>query len=83
MTTQREHKQSVEVGPGFGQVTTVADWYRNGHFATDDEARGAFELAHQQALDGMGSSVAAWMGLTQSEFDKWMRDPKWLPWRRR
>lgn len=78
MTDAARHKQSVEVGWGIGQVTTVADWYRAGHFATDDEAR-----CDQQALDGMGFSVPEWMGLTPSEFDQWMRDPKWLPRRRR
>lgn len=62
-------------------VSTVAFWYRHGHFATDAEARGAFELAYQQAMDGMGRGVAAWMGLTQREFDAWRRDGT-LPRRR-
>lgn len=54
-------------------VTTVAEWYRNGNFESDTEARGAFELAYQQGMDGMGESVAAWMGLTPTEYDAWVR----------
>lgn len=62
------------MGPGLLQVRTVASWYRTGHFENDDEARGAFRLAYQQGLDGMGPSVEEWMGLTPEEFDAWMRD---------
>lgn len=46
---------------------------REGHFDSDDKARGAFELAYQQGLDGMGTSIAAWMGLTEAELDAWVR----------
>lgn len=72
--TQKEIKQSIDVGPGMGQVSTVAYWYKHGYFANDDEARGAFRLAYQQGLDGMGKSIQKWMGLSDQEFDAWMRD---------
>lgn len=52
-------------------LVTVAGLYRAGHFKTDLEAQGAFELAHQQALDGLGGSVADWMGLTKAEYAAW------------
>lgn len=54
-------------------VTTVTEWYRHGHFDNEDEARGAFKLAHQQALDGMGASHNEWMGLTEEERAEWHR----------
>lgn len=56
------------------QVSTARSWHRAGHFANEDEARGAFKLAYQQGLDGMGKSIAEWMGLTTTEYDAWMRD---------
>jgi len=64
--TQREHRRKIEVGP-------VMDWYQAGHFASNEEARGAFKLAYQQGLDGMGRSIAEWMGMTADQFDDWMR----------
>jgi hypothetical protein len=70
---QRDRKRTIDIGDRMGQVTTVASWLRNGHFANADEARGAFKLAHQQGLDGMGPSIQEWMGLSDSEFDAWMR----------
>jgi hypothetical protein len=73
MPTQREMKPRIDVGPGMGQVSTAAYWYRHGHFENDDQARGAFELAYQQGMDGMGTSVQEWMGLTEEEFGAWMR----------
>lgn len=48
------------------------DWYKAGHFKTDAEARGAFELAYQQGMDGMGASTAEWMGMTNDEYEAWM-----------
>lgn len=69
---QREHRQSIDVGPGMNQVCTVAYLYRAGAY-TQEQAQGAFELAYQQGRDGMGASIAAWMGLTDAEFDAWMR----------
>ena len=71
--TQADKRRGVDVGPKLGQVSPVVYWYRGGHFQSDDEARGAFRLAHQQGLDGMGTSIQEWMGLTQAEFDAWMR----------
>jgi hypothetical protein len=35
-----------------GQVSSVKYWFHHHHFRNDDEARGAFELAHQQGLMG-------------------------------
>jgi phosphoribosylformimino-5-aminoimidazole carboxamide ribonucleotide (ProFAR) isomerase len=75
--TQREMRQSIEVGGGLRDVTNVTGWYRVGHFKTDEAAAGAFELAYQQGMDGMGKSVAAWMGMTES-YNEWMRN-KTLP----
>ena len=64
-------------------VLTVTEWYRLGHFKSESEARGAFELAYQQGLDGMGSSIHAWMGMTGDEYDAWMRCGALPPMRRR
>lgn len=83
MADQREHRQRIDIGPAMGQVSPVVYWYNGGHFTNDDEARGAFRLAYQQALDGMGASMHEWMGLTAAQFDLWMRDPQWLPPRSR
>lgn len=65
------------------QVSPVAYWYKHGHFKNEEQARGAFELAYQQGMDGMGTSVAQWMGLTDSEFDAWMRDGMLPPMKRK
>ncbi len=80
--TQGEIKRGVTVAGGIGSVTTVSDWYKNGHFATEEQALGAFKLAHQQALDGMGQSHQEWMGMTSGEFEAWMRNDE-LPKRKR
>lgn len=53
------------------EVSSVAFWYRAGHFKSDEEAQGAFRLANQQGLDGMGASVREWMGLTPDEYSAW------------
>lgn len=79
--TQKEKRRSIDVGPRMSQISTAAYWYRGGQFANDDEARGAFRLAYQQGLDGMGTSIADWMGLSDSEYDAWMRNDA-LPARR-
>jgi hypothetical protein len=76
MTDQNTVRGSVEVGPGFDKVTPVSWWYRKGAFKSDDEARGAFRLAYVQALDGMGTGIAQWMGLTDSEAAEWMRNER-------
>ena len=53
---------------------TVAWWYKNGLFDSDEEARGAFRFARQQWLDGFGGdNCCAWMGLSEKEFDDWYR----------
>lgn len=74
---QREIRRAVTVGDGvsdgFSEVSTAKTWWRAGHFDSPTEARGAFRLSHQQALDGMGEGVAHWMGLTESEFSDYMR----------
>lgn len=74
MMSQKEHRQKIDVGPGMAQVSPVMYWYRNNMFKNEDEARGAFKLAHQQGLDGLGASVAGWMGLTPEQYDAWMRN---------
>lgn len=71
---QKEIKRGIDVGSGFHQVSHAKYWFRYGHFKNEDEARGAFRLAYQQGLDGMGKSIAKWMGLTEREFASWMRD---------
>lgn len=63
----------IDVTTISGEVSPVIFWYRVGHFRSEEEARGAFRLAHQQGLDGMGKSVRQWMGMTDEEFDAWMR----------
>ena len=69
----KEEKQGVDVGSGFYQVCPVAFWYLNGHFKNEDEASGAFTLAYQQGLDGMGKSISEWMGFTETEYGLWHR----------
>jgi hypothetical protein len=69
---QRDKRRGIDVGSGLHQVSPVSYWYKNGHFKNEDEARGAFRLAYQQGMDGMGESVAKWMGLTEEEFSLWM-----------
>ena len=67
-------RQKIEVGSGIAQVSTAMYWYKNAQFQSDEEARGAFRLAYQQGMDGMGVSVHDWMGLTEHQFDAFMRD---------
>lgn len=76
MKTQRKKRRGVAVS---GELITVAAWYQCGHFRNDEQARGAFELAYQQGMDGAGRSVREHMGLTDEEFCAWMRDQNWLP----
>jgi transcriptional regulator with XRE-family HTH domain len=80
--TQKDHRQLVDVGSNMNQVSSVMYWYKDGHFKTEDEARGAFMLAYQQGLDGMGKSIRQWMGLTTEQYDAWLRDDS-LPPRQR
>lgn len=72
--TQREMRHGIVVDRGLRDVGSVTWWYRQGHFKSNEAAAGAFELAYQQGMDGMGKSVAAWMGMTEAEFDEWMRN---------
>lgn len=72
--SQGEHRRSIDVGPGMFQVTPVSRWYRLGRYSTWEEAHAAFALAYQQGCDGMGTSVAGWMGLTEEEFEEYFRD---------
>jgi hypothetical protein len=81
--TQKEMRQGIAVDKGIRDVTSVGVWYREGHFETEEEARGAFKLAYQQGLDGMGKSIAAWMGLTDQEYDAWMREDALPPKKKR
>lgn len=53
---------------------TVTELYRAGMFNSEAEARGAFELAYQQAMDGMGRSISSWMGMTKGELVEYIRD---------
>jgi len=72
--SQRARRRGIDIGAGLTQVSPAMYWYRHGHFRSDDEARGAFRLAHQQGLDGLGPSTQAWMGMTDEEFAAWMRE---------
>jgi hypothetical protein len=72
--TQGEMRRGVDVGSAMKQVSPAMYWYKAQYFKNDDEAKGAFRLAYQQGLDGMGVSVAQWMGLSNAEFSAWMRD---------
>lgn len=72
--TQKQMRQGINVGSGLLAVSPVAYWYKHGHFDSEAEARGAFKLAYQQAMDGMGKSIHEWMGLTEAQYDAWMRD---------
>lgn len=83
MSTQKEHRQRIEVGSGIHQVSPAMYWYKNGHLKNEDEARGAFKLAYQQGLDGMGQSIPQWMGLTAEQYDARMRDDSLPPLPRR
>jgi len=74
MATQKDHRRQIDVGSNMRQVSLVSYWYKSGHFKNEDEARGAFRLAYQQGLDGMGNSISEWMGLTSEQYDAWMRD---------
>lgn len=72
--TQREMRQGISVDEGFASVVSVTGLYRADFFRTEEAAMGAFKLACQQGLDGMGKSIGEWMGLTEAEYDAWMRD---------
>jgi hypothetical protein len=76
--TQRQMRQGIDVDGGFTSVVSVTSLYRAGFFRTEEAAMGAFLLACQQGLDGMGKSIGEWMGMTETEYDSWMRD-KTLP----
>lgn len=71
--TQKDKRRGIDVGPTMSQVSPAIYWYKAHHFRNEDEARGAFRLAYQQGQDGMGTSTAQWMGLTDEEYAAWMR----------
>ncbi len=73
IATQREMRQGIAVdGDLITDVTSVTGWYRADHFMSAEAAVGAFELAYQQGMDGMGKSVRLWMGMTEAEYSAWM-----------
>lgn len=76
--TQRQMRQGIAVDDGLTSVVSVTSLYRADFFRTEEAAMGAFQLACQQGLDGMGKSIGEWMGMTEAEYDNWMRD-KALP----
>lgn len=39
-------------------VMTVGAWFRGEHFENEEQAKGAFELAYQQWLDGLGFNLS-------------------------
>lgn len=74
MINKTDNRRQIEVGSGMNQVGSVMYWYNGGQFKSIDEAKGAFRLAYQQGMDGMGASVREWMGLSEEQFEAWMRD---------
>jgi hypothetical protein len=82
-TTQRQMRQGIAVDDGLTSVVSVASLYRAGYFPSEEAAMGAFLLACQQGLDGMGKSIGEWMGLTETEYDSWMRDKALPPLQKR
>ena len=52
--------------------TTVTELYRADHFTSEEDAMGAFKLAYQQAIDGMGVGPQDWMGMSPEEYSAWM-----------
>ena len=70
---QSAAKAGVKVDGGFLDVTSARAWWEAEHFDSPAEARGAFKLAYQQGMDGMGSSPRQWMGLSEKAFNTWMR----------
>ena len=69
----RQCRKKIDVDHRMKQVSPALYWYKHGYFKNEDEARGAFKLAYQQGMDGMGKSVQKWMGMTAEEFDLFMR----------
>ena len=67
-------KAGVKVDGGFLDVSSARFWWEAEHFDSSAEARGAFKLAYQQGMDGMGRSPREWMGLDEKAFDAWMRN---------
>ena len=49
-------KAGVKVDGGFLDVSSARFWWEAEHFDSSAEARGAFKLAYQQWMDGMGWS---------------------------
>jgi T5orf172 domain len=80
---QRDIRRAVAVGSAdlynSSSISSVKEWWRAGAFASPIEARGAFKLAYQQALDGMGTSVEQWMGLNDSEMAEFRSPSGKLP----
>jgi hypothetical protein len=77
--TQREMREGIAVDGSFTDVISVTSLYRARFFKSDEAAMGAFELACQQGLNGMGKSIGEWMGMTEAEYDDWMREKKLPP----
>src|SRR5271166_1885722 len=71
---QSAAKADVKVDGGFLDVSSARFWWEAEHFDSPSEARGAFKLAYQQGMDGMGSSPQEWMGLDEKAFGAWMRN---------
>lgn len=71
---QKNVRSAVDVGGKLSQVSPVMYWYKNGHFSNDEEARGAFMLAYQQALDGMGLGIHQWMGISEEQLKQWVEN---------
>lgn len=59
-------RQQVDVGPMLNQVSPLSYWIGQ-TIMTPEGVIGAFELAYQQCLDGMGVSLEQWTGLTSEQ----------------
>lgn len=74
-TDQATHRQEIEVGAGSEQVSPVMYWIEQG-LLDGEAARGAFFLAYQQSLDGMGKSKCEWLGISEEQMSDYIRFDK-------
>lgn len=58
---------SLKFGKKPKGLITFGQWYKQRRFEDRQEAKGAYDLAHLQYLDGMGASREDWIGLTPEE----------------
>ena len=69
--TQGQIRRAVQTGSGFWDVVTPVGWWRATVGWSEAEFRAVLRFCEQQALDGMGASRAAWLGMTDEEYGSW------------